>query len=107
MENQPPRDEPSKSQSGAGQTRRARGWFSMLGLLIVLFVVLLGACGFWLVADGFSKAMESTGFQYLGLGAIFVGFAVATHVTARMLERGIIIDKRNVMDLSRSQRFKR
>ena len=107
MESQPPNDDLSESQPGADQTRRGGGWVSVLGFLIVLFVVLLAAVGCWVALAGLRGAFESTGFQYLGLAVIFVGFGIATRMTARMLQNGIIVDKRNVLDLSRSQRFKR
>lgn len=95
------------NQPRQNETRRDSYRFGVLGLFTVLLVILLAAGGLWIAVVGFRAAIESTGFQYLGLAAIIVGLGTATRVTARLLENGTIIDKRNVMDWSRSQRLKR
>jgi hypothetical protein len=72
--------------------------FGVLGLFIVLFVILLAAVIYWVAAAGFREAIESTGFQYLGLAAIIVGLGAATRVTARLLESRAVVDKQDVAD---------
>jgi ABC-type transporter Mla subunit MlaD len=79
-------------------TSRRHYRFGILGLFGVLFVILLAAVVYWVVAAGFREAIQSTGFQYLGLAAIIAGLGTATRVTARLLENGAIADKRDVTD---------
>jgi hypothetical protein len=77
---------------------RHRYRFGVLGLFVVLFVILLAAGVCWIVAAGFREAIQSTGFQYLGLAAIIAGLGTATRVTARLLENAAIVEKRDVTD---------
>lgn len=76
-------------------------------MLVVLFVVLLGACVYWIATMGLSKAFESDRFAYLGIVTILVGICISARMTLQMLRDGFVIDKRNYIDMSRAQWFKR
>jgi hypothetical protein len=79
--------------------RRHRYRFGVLELFVVTFAVLLAAGAYWVVAAGFREAIQSTGFQYLGLAAIIAGLGTATRVTARLLESAAVMtDERDVTD---------
>jgi TRAP-type C4-dicarboxylate transport system permease small subunit len=72
--------------------------FGILECLVVVFAALVLAGGWWIATEGISAAMASTGFQYLGLGAIVIGFGIATRATERMLRNGTIVDRRDALD---------
>ena len=79
-------------------TSRHRYRFGVLGLFVVLFVILLAAGTYWVITVGFREAIQSTGFQYLGLAVIIAGLGTATRVTQRLLENAAIIEKSDVTD---------
>jgi hypothetical protein len=85
-----------------------RGWRGVWGLLLQLFVCLLGACGYWVITTGVSQAFADGGaFPLFALITILIGLCIVARITARQFRSGIVIDRRNYIDLSRAQWFKR
>src|ERR1044072_3711915 len=85
---------PQQNETGANATSPDRGW--------------LGACGYWIMTAGAAQAFSDGGaFPLLALITGLVGMCIAVRVTVRQFRSGFVIDRRNYVDLSRSQWFKR
>ena len=101
---------PQQDETGAdgSATRPDRGWRGAWGLLLLLFFCLLGACGYWIMTAGAAQVFSDGGaFPLLALITSLVGMCIAVRVTVRQFRSGFVIDRRNYIDLSRSQWFKR
>src|SRR5207253_2959233 len=107
MPDQPQQNEPSANEPGGHQARRDHGWRGAWGLLIALFVVLAAVCGYWLITLGAAKAFERGEFVVTLILAILVLICIGARLMVRMLRAGTVIDNRNFIDLSCSQRFRR
>jgi cobalamin biosynthesis protein CobD/CbiB len=107
VENQPQQDQIGASQSDGNHASPDRGWRGVWGLLVLVFVLLLAACSYWLVTLGVGKAFENGAFLVLLILAILVLLCIGARMMVRMLRAGTVIDNRNFIDMSRSQRFRR
>ena len=82
-------------------------WNGLWRILAALDVALAGACIWWIYADGFFEALQSSRFAYLGIAAILLFIFISAGGTKRILSDGITIDRRNYIDMSRGQWLKR
>jgi hypothetical protein len=55
---------------------RGRGWFNIWGVLLLLFVGLLGMCGYWIMSLGLWGALDNNQFAYAAFFAAILGICL-------------------------------
>ena len=106
MEEQSRPDQTSIGPTDENLASRGINWFGVWGLVALFNAILAGIWIRWLVTAG-SQAFEDGGFALLGFATIVVFLFISGRMTKQMFNEGFVIDKRNYIDMSRGQWFKK
>jgi hypothetical protein len=101
MDNQPQQAKGSGNQTDDGESPAA--WW---GVLVPLFYLGLLACGIWLITWHYD-ALDDGRVQIAVAIVVLAALGVAAALFVRQWKSGIVIDKRNYMDMTRFQWRKR
>lgn len=82
---------------------RGRGWFNIWGILLLVFVGLLGVCGYWIVSLTLWGAFDKYQFGYAAFFAAILGVCLIGRWSIPYLLEGPSVDPRNA-DLMRIPR---